>query len=224
MAELTASLTHDLGQPLTAILSNAQAARRMLNRGAADPKDLVEILSDIVADDQRASEVLRRVRTFIKKDKTPRSLVDINAIIQDVVSLLRSDANIRNVSIEVDLDPGLPAVLADHVQLQQILVNLLMNAFDALGTASERRTIVTTRKAGTAIRVAVNDSGSGIPAADLERIFDPFYTTKATGLGMGLSIARSLIEAHGGQLWAENNKDGGATFAFTVPVMEERDD
>jgi len=114
-------------------------------------------------------------------------------------------------------------VLADHVQLQQILVNLLMNAFDALGTASERRTIVTTRKAGTAIRVAVNDSGSGIPAADLARIFDPFYTTKASGLGMGLSIARSLIEAHGGQLWAENNEDGGATFTFSVPVMERRD-
>ena len=224
MAELSASLTHDLGQPLTAILSNAQAARRMLNRGVADPKDLVEILSDIVADDQRASEVLRRVRAFIKKDKTPRRLVDINAIVQDVVSLLRSDANIRNVSVEVDLHPGLPLVLGDHVQLQQILVNLLMNAFDALGTARERRVMVTTHKAGTAIRVAVNDSGSGIPTADLARIFDPFYTTKASGLGMGLSIARSLIEAHGGQLWAENNKDGGATFAFTVPVMEGHDD
>ena len=196
----------------------------MLNRGVADPKDLVEILSDIVADDQRASEVLRRVRAFIKKDKTPRRLVDINAIVQDVVSLLRSDANIRNVSVEVDLHPGLPLVLGDHVQLQQILVNLLMNAFDALGTARERRVMVTTHKAGTAIRVAVNDSGSGIPTADLARIFDPFYTTKASGLGMGLSIARSLIEAHGGQLWAENNKDGGATFAFTVPVMEGHDD
>jgi signal transduction histidine kinase len=220
MAELTASLTHDLGQPLTAILINAQAARRMLDRGVQDPKDFREILSDIVADDQRASEVLRRVRAFIKKDKTPRRLVDVNAIVQDVVSLLRSDANIRKVSVEVDLDPGLPPVLGDHVQLQQILVNLLMNAFDALGTASERRTIVTTRKAGTAIHVSVNDSGSGIPAADLARIFDPFYTTKASGLGMGLSIARSLVEAHGGQLWAENNKDGGATFTFTVPIVE----
>jgi signal transduction histidine kinase len=224
MAELTSSLAHELRQPLTAILSNAQAARRMLDRGVEDTKDLREILSDIVADDQRASELIRQVRAFIKKDEPHRSHVDVNTVVQDVVSLLRNDANIRNVSVEVDLDPGLPLVLADRVQLQQVLVNLLMNAFDALGTASERRAIVTTRKAGTAIHVSVNDSGSGIPAAEFARIFDPFYTTKASGLGMGLSIARSLIEAHGGQLWAENNKDGGATFTFTVPVMEGHDD
>ena len=114
-------------------------------------------------------------------------------------------------------------MLVDRVQLQQVLMNLLMNAFDALDPASERRTIVTTRKDGTTIRVSVKDSGRGIPAGDLARIFDPFYTTKSSGLGMGLSIARSLIEAHGGELWAENNKDGGATFAFTVPVMQGHD-
>ena len=223
MAELTASLAHELSQPLTAILSNAQAARRMLDRGVEDAKELREILADIVADDQRASEVIRHVRSFIKKDGTRRSPVDVNAVVQDVVSLLRHDAIIRHVSVEVDLDPGLPAVLVDGVQLQQVLVNLLMNAFDALGSASERRTIVTTRKTGTAIHVSVKDSGGGIPAADLARIFDPFYTTKSSGLGMGLSIARSLIEAHGGQLWAENNKDGGATFTFSVPVVEGHD-
>jgi signal transduction histidine kinase len=222
MAELAASLAHELRQPLTAILSNAQAARRMLDRGV-DTKDLREILSDIVADDQRASELIRQVRAFIRKDTTPRSPVDLNALVEDVVSLLRNDAVVRNVTLEVDLGPGLPPVHVDRVQFQQVLVNLLMNAFDALGNASERRTIVTTRKAGTAIHVSVKDSGGGIPVADLARIFDPFYTTKSSGLGMGLSIARSLIEAHGGQLWAENNKDGGATFILTVPVTEDHD-
>ena len=223
MAELTASLAHELSQPLTAILSNAQAARRMLDRGVADPKDLREILADIVADDQRASEVIRHVRRFIKKDRTHRSPVDINAVVHDVMTLLRNDAIIRHVSVDDDLDPGLPRVLVDRVQLQQVLVNLLMNAFDALDTASQRRIIVTTRKDGTAIRVSVKDFGNGIPVDDLACIFDSFYTTKSSGLGMGLSISRSLIEAHGGQLWAENNKDGGATFTFTVPVMQGHD-
>jgi two-component system sensor kinase FixL len=223
MAELTASLAHELRQPLTAILSNAQAARRMLDRGVEDPKDLREILADIVADDQRASEVIRHVRRFIKKDGPHRSPVDVNGIVQDVASLLRNEAIIRHVSVEVDLDPGLPSVLVDRVQLQQVFVNLLMNAFDALGAATERRTTVTTRKDGAAVHVSVKDSGWGIPVGDIARIFDPFYTTKSSGLGMGLSIARSLIEAHGGQLWAENNKDGGATFTFTVPVMREHD-
>ena len=224
MAELTASLAHELSQPLTAILSNAQAARRMLDRGVEDPNDFREILADIVADDQRASDVIRHVRRFIKKDgRLHRSPVDVNAVVQDVVSLLRNDAIIRHVSVDVDLDPGLPFVLVDRVQLQQVFVNLLMNAFDALGTATERRTTVTTRKDGTAIHVAVKDSGSGIPVGDIARVFDPFYTTKSSGLGMGLSIARSLIEAHGGELWAENNEDDGATFTFTVPVMQGHD-
>jgi signal transduction histidine kinase len=223
MAELSASLAHELRQPLTAMLSNAQAARRMLDRGVEDPEDLREILSDIVADNRRASEVIQHVRAFIKKDETHRSRVDLNALVQEVVGLLRNDAITRKVSVEVDLDPGLPLVLVNHVQLQQVLVNLLMNAFDALGTASERRTVVMTRKSGTAVHLSVKDSGRGIPAADLARIFDPFYTTKSSGLGMGLSIARSLIQAHGGQFWAENNEEGGATFTFSVPVMEGRD-
>jgi signal transduction histidine kinase len=223
MAELTASLAHELRQPLTAILSNAQAARRMLDRGVEDTKELREILSDIVADDQRASELIEHVRAFIKKDDVHRGPVDVNAVVQDVVSLVRNDTLIRNISVEVDLDPGLPPVMIGRVQLQQVLVNLLMNAFDAVGSSPERRTTVTTRKDGTAIHVSVKDSGSGIRVGDIARIFNPFYTTKSSGLGMGLSIVRSLIEAHGGQVWAENNKDGGATFTFTVPVMQGHD-
>jgi signal transduction histidine kinase/ABC-type uncharacterized transport system substrate-binding protein len=221
MTELTASLAHELSQPLTAILSNAQAARRMLDQGVEDTKELREILADIVTDDQRATEVIRHARAFVRKDETYRSHVDVNAVVRDVVSFVRSDAIVRKISMQVDLDPGLPMVIADRVQLQQVLLNLLMNAFDALGSAGERRTTVTTRKADTAIEVSVKDSGHGIPAADLERIFDRFYTTKSSGLGMGLSIARSLIEAQGGRLSAANNSEGGATLTFTVPLREE---
>jgi two-component system sensor kinase FixL len=220
MTELAASLAHEVSQPLTAILSNAQAARRMLDRGVEDTTGLREILSDIVADDQRAGEVIRHLRAFIRKDGVDRGPVDVNAIVQDVVSFVRTAAIVRNISVEVDLDPGLPNAIVDRVEIQQVLVNLLMNAFDALSSASDRRAVVATRKAGPAIQVSVKDAGSGIPVADLVRIFDRFYTTKSSGLGMGLSIARSLIETHGGQLWAENNKDGGATLTFTLPVRD----
>jgi len=221
MTELTASLAHELNQPLASILNNAQAAGLMLDRGVEDLTEIREILSDIVADDKRASEVIRSLRTFIAKDEMSRSPIDVNVVVRDVVTLVRSDAIIRNVAVEVDLEPALPPVLVDRVQLQQVLVNLVMNAFDALGRAGERRITVTTRRVGTAIRLSVKDSGHGIPAEDLSRIFERFYTTKSSGLGMGLAIARSLVEAHGGHLWAENNKDGGATFIFTVPVIED---
>ena len=220
MTELAASLAHEVSQPLTAILSNAQAARRMLDRGVGDTTGLREILSDIVADDQRAGEVIRHLRAFIRKDGVDRGPVDVNVIVQNVVSFVRAAAIVRNISVEVDLDPGLPNAIVDRVEIQQVLVNLLMNAFDALSSAGDRRAVVATRKAGPAIQVSVKDSGSGIPVTDLARIFDRFYTTKSSGLGMGLSIARSLIETHGGRLWAENNKDGGATFTFTLPVSD----
>jgi signal transduction histidine kinase/ABC-type uncharacterized transport system substrate-binding protein len=221
MSELTASLAHELNQPLASILNNAQAGGLMLDSGVEDLTEIREILSDIVADDKRASEVIRGLRTFIGKDEMSRNPVDVNVVVQDVLTLVRSDAIIRNVSLEVDLDPGLPPVLVDRVQLQQVLVNLVMNAFDALDSTGERRITVTTHRVGTAIHLSVKDSGHGIPAEDLSRIFDRFYTTKSSGLGMGLSIARSLVEAHGGHLRAENNKDGGATFIFTVPVIGE---
>ena len=223
ISELAASLAHELNQPLAAILNNAQAAARLIDDGAAGLKDVRVILSDIMADDKRASDVIRHLRAFIRKEERQRSPVDINAVVRDVVNVVRSAAIIRNVSVDVDLEPGLPAVFGDRVQLQQVLVNLLMNAFDAMERARERRILITTRKAGPTIHLAVQDSGGGIPADDLARIFDRFYTTKATGLGMGLSIARSLIEAHDGRLWAENNPNGGATFTFIVPVTQDAD-
>jgi signal transduction histidine kinase len=220
MGELAASIAHELNQPLTAILSNAQVAERMIDGGVEDLKDLREILSDIVADDKRAGEVIRRLRGFVKKDGAYRGPVNVFAVIQEVVGLVRNDALIRAVSVEVDVDPELPVVLADRVQLQQILVNLLMNGLDALSNAHDRRLLVTAGRVGVAIHVSVKDSGPGIPEVDLAHVFEPFYTTKSSGLGMGLAIARSLVEVHGGRLWAENNLDGGAMFTFTLPVMQ----
>jgi signal transduction histidine kinase len=220
MGELAASFAHELNQPLTAILSNAEAAEQMIDEGIHDLKSLREIVADIAADDQRASEIIRRLRAFVKKDQSFRAPVDINAVIGDVVSLLQNDAIIHGVTVDVDgLDAQLPPVLVDRVQVQQVIVNLMMNALEAVRGASERRIVVGATRADSAIQVRVTDSGGGIAAADLEQIFAPFYTTKPSGLGMGLSIARSLIEGHGGRLSVHSAPGRGATFVLTLPAM-----
>jgi signal transduction histidine kinase/integral membrane sensor domain MASE1 len=219
MGELTASLAHELSQPLTGILANAQAAQRLL---AAAPPNLDEVrasLADIVADDRRAGDIIRRLRDLLKKGETRRVLLDLNALVGDVVKLVSSDALIRGVAITLEVDPALPLLRADRVQLQQVVLNLLMNAMDAVaGTAEAARVVVvrTRRLDGQAAQVSVEDWGPGIAEDTAARIFEPFYTTKSDGLGMGLSIARSIVEAHGGCLWATNNPTGGATFHFTV--------
>jgi signal transduction histidine kinase/ABC-type uncharacterized transport system substrate-binding protein len=225
MGELTASLAHELNQPLTAILSNAQAAQLLLANGGPDAAELGEILSDIVEDDKRAGEVIRRLRALLKKGELEHMRLDLNEVIQEVVRLVHSDAIIRNVSIALDTDPAMPAVAGDRVQLQQVILNLIMNGLEAMRrpTRGDRRLLIRTQKPDVgAIRVSVRDSGSGIHEDDLSRIFEPFYTTKPDGMGMGLSIARSIIEMHGGHLWAENIPAGGAIFSFTLPVDRER--
>ena len=218
MGELAASIAHELNQPLTAILSNAQVAYRLIERGEADAPELKEILADIVADDRRAGDVIRRLRAFVKKDETLRLPLDINAVVQDVVALVRGDATVRNVSVATGLTFALPPVLGDRVQLQQVILNLVMNGLDAMREAADRALLISTEvDVGGAVCVVVSDHGSGIPEGDLRRIFEPFHTTKPQGMGMGLAIARSLVESHGGRLWAENRKEGGARFTFTLP-------
>jgi two-component system sensor kinase FixL len=225
MGELAASRAHELNQPLTAILSNAQAAQRFLAADPANVKELVEILEDIVKDNSRAGEVIKRMRTLAKKEPLEFAPLDIGAVISDVVLLTHSDAILHNVRVALEIDPTLPPVRGDRVQLQQVLLNLLLNAFDAMSSCPADEREITVRAAperAHALRVAVRDRGTGLRGDDLDKIliFQPFYTTKADGLGMGLSISRSIVEAHGGRLWAENNPDGGATFYFTVPVEE----
>jgi two-component system, LuxR family, sensor kinase FixL len=224
MGEMAASLAHELNQPLTAILSNAQAAQRFL---AADPNSLAEvraILQDIVNDDNRAGEVIRRVRDLVKKGNFEIAPLDLETILRDVVMLIHSDAVLHNVNIVLQVDPDARRVYGDKVQLQQVLLNLLLNAFQAMKVCplNERQVTVRTEPSkGQKVMIAVRDCGEGLKSDQLDKIFQPFYTTKDNGLGLGLAISRSIVEAHGGRLWAQNNPERGATICFTVPLCEE---
>jgi two-component system sensor kinase FixL len=226
MGELAASLAHELNQPLTAILSNAQAALRFMSNKPADLEEVREILQDIVKDNSRAGEVIRRMRALVKKEELEFASLDLASLIRDVVALVHSDAILQNVKIALELDDNLPPVRGDKVQLQQVVLNLMLNAFDSMKDCPVRERDVKLRIAHDGaglIQASVSDHGTGLSGDKLDKIFQPFYTTKGDGLGMGLSICRSIIDAHGGRLWAENNADRGATFYFTVPVERGTD-
>ena len=221
MGELAASLAHELNQPLTAILSNAQAAQRFLAANPTDLEEVREILKDIVQDNSRAGEVIHRMRALVKKGELDIMPLDLAALIRDVVLLVRSDATLHNIHVSLEVDTHLPPVRGDKVQLQQVTLNLLLNAFDAMHDCPPDKREIHVRAArdgGRMVEITVADHGAGLTIDKLEKIFQPFYTTKHDGLGLGLSISRSIIEAHGGRLWAEDNPDRGATFYFTVPI------
>jgi PAS domain S-box-containing protein len=227
MGELAASLAHELNQPLTAILSNAQAALRFLTGKPVNLEEVREILHDIVEDNSRAGEIIRRMRTLAKKERIEFTTLDLASLVRDVAMLVHSDAVLQNIRVSLGLDDGLPSVAGDRVQLQQVVLNLLLNAFDAMKDCpvTEREVrLWAEREEGDAIRVAVSDRGTGLSGDKLDKIFEPFYTTKGEGLGMGLSICRSIIEAHGGRLWAENNRERGATFYVTLPIAKALDE
>ncbi len=217
LAEFVSSLAHEISQPLTAILSYAQAAKRML--AGRDPK-LREILQYIINDDQRATDVIRRLRSLLKKSKPERKPIDINALINETIVLIATDATVRNSIIKTELDTNLPLVCGDRIQLQQVLLNLISNSFDALESSKGARNIlIRTKRLDTdTIIVEVKDSGCGIPIHNIPKLFTRFFTSKPDGLGMGLSISRSIIEGHGGRLDVKNNPDCGATFYFTISV------
>jgi len=223
MGALTASLAHELNQPLTAILSNAQAAQRILRAEPVKRDEILEILTEIVEDDKRAGEVIYRLRGLLKKGGLEFTLLDVNEMVGEVARLVSGDAVLRNVTVRLDLAPHLPPVRGDRVQLQQVVMNLVLNGLDAIReSAGTERTLVlwTAKEDPGSVRIAVRDSGTGIDEVDLDHIFQAFYTTKTDGLGMGLAIALSIVEAHGGRLGARNNPDGGATLAFTLPVAD----
>lgn len=224
MGELTASLAHELNQPLTAILSNAQAAQRLLAADVVDLDEIREILDDIVADDKRAGGVIRRLRSLLKKGDLEFAALDLNEIASEVASLVRNDTLTRNVSMSLELAADLPSVRGDRAQLQQVVLNLVLNGLEAMreAPAGDRSLVIRTARDGAAaVRLAVEDAGIGIDEANVDRLFQPLHTTKAEGLGMGLAIARTIVEAHGGRLEAANNVRGGATFHFTLPVNTE---
>jgi two-component system sensor kinase FixL len=222
MGELAASLAHELSQPLTAIFGNASAGLRGLQQGTCDAVELRNILDDVVKDQRRAAEVVRHMRRMVKKEtELDFVTVDVGEVMREVVALVHNEAALEQLEIVVDIEPGLPLAEGDRVQLQQVLLNLLLNAVEAMkGVPRSSRTVALhARHRDGVIEVAVRDRGRGIAAEGVEQLFDPFYTTKREGLGMGLAICRSIVKAHGGHLWAENNAEGGATFYFTLPVQ-----
>jgi two-component system, LuxR family, sensor kinase FixL len=219
---LAASLAHELNQPLTAILSNAQAAQRFLSAKPADLEEVKEILRDIVKDNSRAGDVIQRMRSLVKKEEVEFTPISIEGVIRDVVQLVHSDAILRNLRVEIQCQDGLPDVRGDRVQLQQVVLNLLLNAFEAMTEtpSGEREVVMRAQTNSAGVEISVRDHGIGLTRDNLAKIFDPFYTTKRDGLGMGLSISRSIVESHGGRLWTENNADRGATFYFTIPAID----
>jgi len=219
MGEMAAALAHELNQPLTAILSNAHAGERYLTQAAPPLGEIREILQDVAGDARRAAEVIQRLRSLLRKEETRFLPLDVNQVIREIAAFVHTDAILRKLIIDLNLAPDLPPVRGDRVQLQQVLLNLVLNGMEAMAQqAGGRRIVVETARAAEAVAVSVRDQGPGIPGDKLSRIFETFYTTKRDGMGMGLAISRSIVEAHGGQLWAENNPDRGATFAFTLPA------
>jgi two-component system sensor kinase FixL len=226
MGELTASLAHELNQPLTSILSNARAALRFLQSGRLDFGELKEILQDIANDDKRAGDIIRSLRAMMKQEEGEREPIFINDVLQDVVSLFHSEAIIRSLTVEMDFADPLPLVHMDKVQIQQVLVNLMMNAAESMvrETSGNRKIFLQSRTVDhDAVQVAVRDFGPGVEEKEIDKIFEPFFTTKRSGLGMGLSVSRSIIEAHGGHIWVKNNPDKGATFYFDLPAIKSSD-
>jgi PAS domain S-box-containing protein len=223
LGELSGSLAHELNQPLTSILSNAQAAQHFLARRDPEVGEVREILADIVAEDKRAGEVIRRLRALFKKGEVQRQELDVNEVLEDVLKLARSDLINYGVAVDVRPATGLPPVMGDRVQLQQVLLNVIKNGCDAMEAVApgERRLDVTSGLApggGASVDVSIRDHGTGVPPADLERIFAPFVTTKAGGMGLGLAVCRTIIQGHGGRLWLENNPGRGATVHLVLPV------
>jgi two-component system sensor kinase FixL len=226
LAEFVSSLAHEISQPLASILSYAQAAQRMLafptNEGPSREPQVQEVLGHIIDDDHRATEVIRRLRSLLKKDGSEMKPIDINALVNETVVLTTTDLNVRNIVLKLELESNLPLVFGDRIQIQQVLLNLISNSFDAMedNRGPREMLIRTIVKDPKTIMVAVKDSGSGISLQNKPKLFDHFFTTKSDGLGMGLSISRSIVEAHGGHLEVENNPDRGVTFYFTIPVSQ----
>jgi PAS domain S-box-containing protein len=220
MGQLTASITHEVNQPITAAVTYASAARRLLSAKPLDLREVDDVLSLIVKEGNRAGEVVGRIRALIKKAPVRKDAVEINDAILEIVALTRTEAANNNVSVRTQLAEGLPRVQGDRVQLQQVLLNLIINAIEAMRDVGEeeRKLLISTRHEPDGVSIEVRDSGPGFAAADLDRVFEAFYSTKPSGVGLGLSICRSIIEAHDGRLWASPNVPRGAIFGFTAPA------
>lgn len=220
MGELTTSLAHELNQPLAAILRNAEAARLLLRSPALKRDELIDIVDDIRRDDRRASELIRRMRAMLVRGELETQLVDLNQVARDTVELVTPEASFKGVQMDLHASAASGAVTGDRVHLQQVLLNLILNGLDAMsGVATDRRRLlVRTAAAAGYVEVSVTDNGGGIEEGILPRIFEPFFSTKRDGMGLGLSIARTIVDAHDGRIAAANNDSGGATIRFAIPA------
>jgi PAS domain S-box-containing protein len=224
LGELAASIAHEINQPLTAIVANASVSINLLSRPAPHIPMIRQLLTEIMADGHRAGDVMKRLRQLATKSDPHRTLLDINAVIREVVALVDSEIQRHGAAIRVALTPDLPPVNCDRVQLQQVLINLVMNGLEAMDEITDRRRQLTVRSIARdekTVRVSVQDAGVGIASPSADKLFDAFFTTKSAGMGMGLSISRSIVEEHGGRLWATKNARFGATFQFELPVYSE---
>ena len=221
---LTASIAHEVNQPIAAILINAQTAVRCLTRKPPDAGQATQLIDHIISDSMRASDIVARTRALVTKAPTQKDDLEINQAISEVIALTRSEVSKNGIQLQTQLAEGLPVIQRDRVQLQQVMLNLMMNAIEAMSPMSDERRelLVSTQAEAGCVLVAVRDTGPGLPEVAIERAFEAFYTTKSSGLGMGLSICRSIVEAHGGRLWATANVPKGAAFRFTVPIHSDR--
>jgi C4-dicarboxylate-specific signal transduction histidine kinase len=224
MGELTASIAHEVNQPLTAVLNNASACISLLPKGASNVEEVRQALAEIIDDAHRASDVVARVRQLAKRAPFEKSPLDLKNIVNEVLGLARSESAARGITIRADLTADLPLVSGDRVQLQQVLLNLVVNGMDAMDTTEESKRVLIisgrreTRDGSSEALLRVQDSGIGFKPEEMDRLFEAFYTTKPHGMGMGLAISRSIIEAHAGRLWAETNHGSGATFLISLPA------
>jgi signal transduction histidine kinase len=220
MGELAASIAHEIKQPISAAYTNANTGLRWLERDQADVEEAREAVSRVIQCVTRASDIIGRTRSLFKKEEPKREWVDANDVILEMINLLRSETARHAISIHMDLEPELPNVMADRVQLQQVVMNLMVNGIDAINDKNAARdlTIKSQRNPHDQVLISVRDTGVGLPLERADKVFDAFFRTKPQGTGMGLSISRSIIESHGGRLWATAASDRGATFQFTLPV------
>jgi C4-dicarboxylate-specific signal transduction histidine kinase len=217
--EMTASIAHEINQPLGAILSNAEAAEMMLQAGSIDRTGLLQILADIRRDDLRASEVIKRLRALLARHEVERRRFVLNGAVEDVLAILRAESRRRETPVDAELTADSTEVMGDPVQIQQVIINLMLNAFDACADmpAEQRRVRIATAVTRAGVELTVADNGRGIAADVLPRLFDPFFSTKGGGMGLGLSIARSIVEAHGGTI-AADSEGQGAKFRVVLPA------
>ncbi len=223
MGELTASLAHEVNQPIAAAVTDANTCMRWLTRDHPDVEEARQAASRVIKDATRAAEIISRIRLLFKKGAPQQELVDVNEVIQEMVVLLRNEASRYSISVRTELVADLPQVMGDRVQLQQVLMNLMNNGIDAMKeVAATRELALKSQRAGNGeLMVSVSDTGVGLPPQQADQIFNAFFTTKVDGTGMGLRISRSIVESHGGRLWAANNSPRGASFHLTLPTKVE---